>query len=44
MDLSVTSDALLSSNGAWRGIALVNREVTEAKLRDLHAVGFEVCA
>jgi 2-pyrone-4,6-dicarboxylate lactonase len=39
-DVSVTRDALQASKGAWRGIALVDRTVTEDAVRDLHAAGF----
>jgi 2-pyrone-4,6-dicarboxylate lactonase len=39
-DVSATRDALLASNGQWRGIALVDRHVTRAALADMHAAGF----
>ncbi|MFH1186164.1 MAG: amidohydrolase family protein [Chloroflexota bacterium] len=39
-DVSATRDALLASKGAWRGIALVDRTVTEDALHNMHTVGF----
>jgi 2-pyrone-4,6-dicarboxylate lactonase len=32
-------DAIASSNGAWRGVAMVGKEVTERELNALHAGG-----
>ncbi len=39
-DISATRDALLASNGAWRGVGLVKPDVTRQALADMHAAGF----
>ncbi|HEY4066415.1 MAG TPA: amidohydrolase family protein [Burkholderiaceae bacterium] len=39
-DVSITRDALLASNGQWRGVALVDTSITVARLTELHAAGF----
>lgn len=39
-DNSVTYDALISSNGAWRGVGLVAPDVTSEQLSSMHAAGF----
>lgn len=40
MDNSVTADALAATHGAYRGIALVPIDVSDAELKRLDAVGF----
>lgn len=37
---SCTADALRASNGAWRGVAVVDAEVSARELRELHDIGF----
>jgi predicted TIM-barrel fold metal-dependent hydrolase len=39
-DVSVTRDALLASNGQWRGIAIVDRYITTERIAELDAAGF----
>ncbi|MEK7876507.1 MAG: amidohydrolase family protein [Pseudomonadota bacterium] len=38
-DNSAMLDAIASSNGAWRGVGMVGRDVTEQELAKLHASG-----
>ena len=38
-DMRVTLDAIASSNGAYRGVAMVGSDVTDAELERLHAGG-----
>ena len=38
-DNSAMVDAMLSSNGRWRGVAMVGKDVTDAKLQRLHDAG-----
>ncbi len=39
-DNRCTADAVRASDGAWRGIAVVNPDISEAELARLHADGF----
>lgn len=39
-DNRCTRDALLASNGKWRGVAVVTPGVSEPELAELHAAGF----
>ena len=38
-DNSAMLDAIASSNGAWRGVGMVGKDVTEQELANLHASG-----
>jgi predicted TIM-barrel fold metal-dependent hydrolase len=40
VDNSCTRDAITNSGGLWRGVAVVEPCITEARLADLHAAGF----